>query len=310
VVRGPEHAAAARVRAGQLLDAVDRTCSRFRDDSDLVRANRAAGRRVRVDPLLARAVEAALGAAEASDGLVDPTLGATIAALGYDRDLAEVRAGTGRAIGEKPGAGPAERPGPADLPTPSPRPAWREVEVDPDGGLLVPAGVALDLGATGKAFAADLVAATLTAELGVACVVSLGGDVAVGGPARDGAAPAWPVEVGETPRDPDGETVELEAGGLATSTTVRRRWRAGGRELHHLLDPRTGAPVEPTWRTASVAAATCVEANTASTAAVVLGAAAADWLGALGLPARLVSADGVVVHCGGWPARDEQEEEA
>lgn len=284
---------AARQATVAVLRDVDRTCSRFREDSDLVRANRSAGRWVRVDPLLCRAVLAALDAAEETDGLVDPTLGAVLAGWGYDADLAEVRS--------RPSSDPAA------LPPPAPLHGWADVRVDPDGGLLVPEGTALDLGATGKAFAADLVAGTVPALAGTALVVSLGGDVAVGSPdgagTADGDPPAWPVQVAEQPEEvAEGcETVLVEAGGMATSTTTRRRWVRAGRPVHHLLDPRTQAPVDPVWRTATVAAESCLAANTASTAAIILGTAATDWLAERDLAARLVDRDGRIHRINGWP---------
>ena len=71
--------------------------------------------------------------------------------------------------------------------------------------------------------------------------------------------------------------------------------------MHHILDPRTGMPVRAGWRTVSVAAATCAEANIATTAAIVRGDGAAAWLSALGLPARLVDRAGHVRTVGGWP---------
>ena len=71
--------------------------------------------------------------------------------------------------------------------------------------------------------------------------------------------------------------------------------------LHHILDPRTGLPAEPVWRTVSVAAGSCVDANAASTAAVIRGRRALGWLAQLGLPARLVDATGVVFTVAGWP---------
>jgi len=80
-----------------------------------------------------------------------------------------------------------------------------------------------------------------------------------------------------------------------------RTWRRGGRALHHIVDPVTGEPAAPVWRTVTVAAATCVDANTAGTAAVVLGERAVPWLRSTGLPARLVALDGTVVRVGGWP---------
>ena len=303
VVEGARHLAAARAVAVRLLDDVDRTCSRFRDDSDLMRANRNAGAWTPVDPLLAAAVAAAVRAAEETGGLVDPTLGRSLVAAGYDQDYDAVRGGDG----------------PAAIPLPAVIDAWRHVGVDPDGAVLVPLGTGLDLGATGKAFAADLIAAAVTAATGTGCVLSLGGDVAVGAP--DGAggpavgwtpdgrdtpdggdtrAVPWQVAVAETPDEPPAAMVTLTTGGLATSTVLARRWHRGGVVVHHLLDPATGRPVAGTWRTASVVAATCLEANTASTASIVMGAPAPSWLAARGLAARLVDADGDVALVGDW----------
>jgi thiamine biosynthesis lipoprotein len=95
--------------------------------------------------------------------------------------------------------------------------------------------------------------------------------------------------------------VALHSGGLATSSTAARRWRRGGDVLHHILDPRSGLPAAPVWRTVSVAAATCTDANVASTAAIIRGDAAPGWLGRLGLAARLVAESGAVLTLGGWP---------
>ncbi|MDQ1289166.1 MAG: FAD:protein transferase [Actinomycetota bacterium] len=284
----------ASLRAASLLADIERCCSRFRPDSDLSRANRNAGERTEIDGPLVLALRAALAAARATDGLVDPTLGLALQALGYDRDLPEVRRASQAAA----------------VTVPSVTGSWRDVELD-DRGVRVPFGRALDLGATGKAFAADLIARTLPEELGVDVLVSLGGDVAVGGEPNED----WRVAVCETPeqaeaagqREPTDpvrgvvETIPLRAGGLATSSVVRRRWQRAGQDLHHLLDPRTGTPVRPVWRTASVIADDCVTANTASTAAVILGDRAVDWLTSRGLPARLVHANGEVVHLGDWP---------
>ena len=96
--------------------------------------------------------------------------------------------------------------------------------------------------------------------------------------------------------------IAIRDGGLATSSTVARRWRRGGDVLHHILDPRTGLPAAPVWRTVSVAAASCADANTAATAAIIRGRPAPDWLASLSLPARLVEADGAVHVIAGWPA--------
>lgn len=274
-VRRPADLPGAERLAREVLADVDATCSRFRADSDLTRANRHPGRWVEVDPVLAAAVEVALAAARSTGGLVDPLLGRPLVTLGYDRDLRLVRAS----------------PAPGGTPPQPPRPgAWRELRVDPAGAVRVPVGTALDLGATGKAFAADLVATALEDHLDGSAVVSVGGDLRVAAP--DGEP--WRVAVSEHPGDPAPAEVLVRSGGVATSTTQVRRWTSGGVVRHHLLDPRTGLPAETRWRTASVAAATCTHANTAATAALVSG----RWPD---LPARLVERDGLVHATGGWP---------
>ncbi len=283
----------------QLVDGVDHACSRFRSDSDLSRANRRPGRWTDVDPLLVAAVRVALDAAEVTDGLVDPCLGRVMVSLGYDVDLAELVQRTGPAW-----------PGATDLPVPTPPvpDAWRQVRTD-EGAVRVPDGVALDLGATAKAWTADLVATTLVATLGCDVVVSLAGDLRVLGPDAD--APArWPVRVAEHPDDEASGAAYTVEGGLATSSTLVRRWTAPGGPRHHLVDPRTGVPVTGGFRTVSAAGHTCVAANTASTAALVLGTRAPAWLAAHGVAARLVATDGTVSTTGSWPADPAESEVA
>ncbi|HEX9064988.1 MAG TPA: FAD:protein FMN transferase, partial [Streptosporangiaceae bacterium] len=166
-------------------------------------------------------------------------------------------------------------------------------------------GVQLDLGSTAKAVAADRCAAKITAGLGTGVLVSLGGDIAVAGTPPDGG---WQVKVTDDhaagPGAP-GQVVSITAGGLATSSTTVRSWTADGRAMHHIIDPRTGEPAVSCWRTVSVAAASCTDANIASTAAIIRSAAAPEWLGGQGLPARLVRHDGTVLTTPGWP-RNEQ----
>jgi thiamine biosynthesis lipoprotein len=271
----------ARQIATRLLDDVDRTCSRFRKDSDLVRANAAAGSWTNVDPLLVNAIGAAMEAAAQTDGLVDPTLGHALVAVGYDRDIALVL---------------AESTDPAGVPVPTRAGAWQEIQRDPVGAVMVPRGCALDLGATAKAWAADLIASSIAAEFDSTVVISLGGDVAVAGPG------GWPVAVTETIDDPAGaEIVHLPYGGLATSSTAARRWIRGGVIRHHLIDPRTGEPTGGRWRTVTATGATCLAANTASTAAIVLGDKAVGWLSERDIPARLVNTAGRVVRTNRWP---------
>ncbi len=279
--------AVAAVRAE--LDRFDATCSRFRADSELMGLNAAAGRAVAVSPLLLLTVQTGLWAAVATGGIVDPTLGAHLQALGYDRDFRSVPPqGEPLDIHLLPSAG------------------WRAVRVDaPASTVRVPPGVELDLGATAKALAADRSADAAARAGDAAVLVSIGGDLAVAGPPRpDG----WPVLITDDHAERDdraGQTVTIVGGGLATSGTTVRRWKRGDVELHHLLDPRTGGPVRSCWRTATVAAGSCVEANVASTAAIVLGDDAPAWLEARHLPARLVSSSGRTSAVAGWPADED-----
>jgi thiamine biosynthesis lipoprotein len=183
-------------------------------------------------------------------------------------------------------------------------PGWHVVELDHDAGTVrVPAGVSLDLGATAKAFAADRAAArALQAGAAGGVLVNLGGDIATAGDPPPGG---WPVRVADSHRAGPGEPgqeVRIASGGLSTSSTTVRRWRRRGGDAHHIVDPRTGRPAAEHWRTASVAASTCVDANIASTAAVGRGAPATEGLAAAGLPARLVSAAGRVETTAGWPS--------
>jgi thiamine biosynthesis lipoprotein len=271
------------------LDAIDRACSRFRADSEVSRLSRARGQWTPAGRHLRRALAAGIDAAAATDGAVDPTVGASMRALGWDADFRVV----------------VSRREPAEIEL-VPAAGWRRIEIDDERGLVrVPAGVEIDLGATAKALAADRAAAAAFRATGSSVLVNLGGDIAVAGPAPAGG---WPILVTDDHRAPsvaNGQTVAIAAGGLATSSTTVRRWRTTEGIAHHVVDPRTGRPAAEVWRTVSVAAASCVEANTASTAAIVLGEGAPHRLEQAGLAARLVRPDGRVVVTGGWPAQEE-----
>lgn len=273
------------------LEAVDLACSRFRPDSELMWVNARAGIAVQISPLLARSVRVALDAARRSNGCVDPTLGSQLRAAGYDRTFAlVVERGTWRFA-----------------PSSAPRAAWKDVHLDDEEReLVVPEGVELDLGATAKALAADDAARALATATGTGVLVSLGGDIAVAG---DAPADGWSVRIADDHAAPvveRGPTVAIMNGGLATSSTTVRRWSTDQGEAHHILDPRTGRPAITPWRTVTVAAATCVDANVAATAAIVLGEDAVSWLVAARLPARLAPHDGSVVLVAGWPADEAQ----
>lgn len=269
-----------------VLDEVDLAYSRFRPDSEVRRVAARPGRTAVVSSLLARAVETALRAARISDGLVDPTVGRTLRAIGYDDDFDRV----------------AARSGPIEIRVQAAS-SWRAIRFDSaTRRLTLPPGVELDLGSTGKALASDIAAAAVADMLGpsVGILVSLGGDIATAGPAPAGG---WRIRVAEdssVPSESDGEVLAIDAGAVATSSTTVRRWVRGGIALHHIVDPRTGRPADGPWRTVTVVAGTCVDANIAATASIVRGPDAPTWLEAIGLPARLVSNEGHVCRVR-WP---------
>ena len=291
IVTRSSQLAAAKAAVDEVIRAVDVAASRFRDDSELSRLNAASGREIVISPLLGKAVAAALRAARLTTGAVDPTVGSALRLAGYDTDFAAI---------------PADG-SPINLRV-SRIPGWQSIRFDSASRTIaLPPGVEIDLGATAKALASDLAAAAASQAIGGGGVlVSLGGDIAIAGEPPPGG---WLIQTSEdsgAPVDEDEETISITTGGVATSSTTVRRWTRGGVVLHHIIDPTTGLPSDGRWRTATVVAATCVDANTASTAAIVMGEAAAGWLEANRLHARLVDREGAVHRVAGWPQRAER----
>jgi FAD:protein FMN transferase len=253
------------VQGGDVADVFarwDEMFSRFRADSELSRVNADPRRIVHVSPAFASVLCVALDAAADTAGLVDPTLGGALLAAGYDRDFAEL----------------TDDPRPPGRPVPS-----RLAELELLGLLLLrPPGLLLDLNAVVKALAVDEAAASL----GGGGFVSAGGDLAV----RE------PTDVGL----PGGGAVRVVSGGIATSGSATRCWRRGGRSMHHLIDPRTGAPAESPWSHVTVAGSTCLAADVAAKAAFLLGHEGPDWLDERGLPGRFVADDGAIVATRAW----------
>lgn len=240
----------------------DETFSRFRPRSELSRVNASPRPAVHVSPVFARTLARALEIAGETDGLVDPTLGTALEAAGYDRDFA--------LLGDEPAP-----PGDA---APS-----RLSEVQLEGLVLRrPPGVQIDLNGIVKALAVDEAAAALTGD----GFVSAGGDLAVRGP----------VDVGL----PGGDAVRVVRGGLATSGCVSRRWRRGGYEQHHLIDPRTGRPADSPWLQVTVSGATCLAADVGAKAAFLLGDDGPAWLDERGMAGRFVTREGEIVENGVW----------
>jgi thiamine biosynthesis lipoprotein len=267
------------------LAAIDVACSRFRPDSELWNLHRAEGAPVKVSPLLFEAVTVACQVARRTDGAVDPTVGTALEELGYDRDFFEL-----------------DPHGTELRAQPRPAPGWWRIELDNRAKTVrVPPGTRLDLGSSAKALVADRAARRVACEARTGVLVSIGGDVAVAGVAPDGG---WAVGIAADSsalQDAVDQVVAIAGGGIASSSTTVRSWTRGRRRLHHIVDPATGDSAAPCWSLVSASGNSCVDANAASTAAVVWGRHAVERLRELGQPARLVRHDGRVVTVNGWP---------
>jgi thiamine biosynthesis lipoprotein len=244
------------------FERLEQVMSRFRPDSELSRLN--AHGVLDVSPDLAEVIELAVAARARTGGRFDPTVHDAVAAAGYDRTFEELETDTTVDAATAPCGGRVEVDG-------------LHVEIEP--------GFRLDLGGIGKGFAAERVAQQLA--LAGPCLVNAGGDIAVRGVPAEGF---WPVGVEEGP------TLGLAGAGLATSGRDRRRWRRGGRELHHLIDPRTGAPAESDLVRVTAVGHDAVDAEVLAKVLLLAGEAEAV---ASGVPSVLVTADGRTVLAGG-----------
>ncbi len=296
----------------RIVGEFDASCSSFRDDSELMLLNRSPGEAVVVSELLFAAVQAALRAARLTDGAVDPTVGQALIAHHINPPLWN-GGRLGYAVSAPVAATRFASTSTATVGTTTVRSGRRPLRIAPVPGhgavrtdaesrtITLPAGVTLDLGATAKALAADMAAQAAAQAAGCGVLVSLLGDVAVVGPAPSSG---WTVRVTDDHQRDDGpgQTITIREGGLTTSSVTVRRRDGDVDPVHHLIDPATGNPARGPWRTASVTAGSCLDANTASTAAIVLGDRAVQWLDDHRVPARLVRHDGSVRHVAGWPA--------
>jgi thiamine biosynthesis lipoprotein len=262
-----DQAAAALAAAEEEFHRLEALLSRFRADSELSRLNAAGS--IAAGPDLLRVVELSLAASERTGGRFDITVHDAVVAAGYDRSFELV---------------------PVDGAAPAPPPPRRLTGVRVrEGVILVDAGLRLDLGGIGKGYACER-AAEILATAGP-CLVNAGGDIAT-------RAGAWTVSI-ETSDQP--LTLELSGGSaLATSGRDLRRWRRGGRELHHLIDPATGLPSDSDLLRVTAVAQDAVAAEVVAKALFLAGTAAArEEADRLAIPAVLVTTDGRTIRAGG-----------
>lgn len=277
--------------AREELDLLVGAVSRFRPDSEIsLLATRAAHGPAWIfaSATLSHYLGESLRAARLTDGLVDPTVGAAVMASGYDADLLLVQ----------------RRPALTDPGADAVVPGWRHIDLDPaTRRLSVPRGCLIDLGASAKAAAADRIAQRLADRLPGGFLVNLGGDIATSGELPDNG---WRIGIEAA----NGSILQVVTGtgqAFATSSTQKRTWATGvgGERRHHIVDPRTGRTATSPWAQVTCAAASGLEANAASTAAIILGDQAPEWLRRNGIPARLDALDGSVTTTPGWPEADQ-----
>jgi len=272
-------------RLWERINAFDASCNRFRTDSEISRLNAQHGGEVAISETLELALDAAIRAGVATDGLCDPTVLPALLALGYDRDYDELKS-----TGAAPIVAPVLPPGLAAIHLDRDR---HTVELDPE--------CQIDLGSSAKALIADLVADDVAPYGGV--IVEFGGDIAVRGEGPEGP---WVIGVGDslivTGHEP---RISLAHGGVATSSIATRTWRAGDELVNHIIDPRTGTYARGVYATVSITAASCVLANAFATAALLWGEDAGYHIAQAGWSGRLVRHDGTVEYVGGWPPEEE-----
>jgi len=257
------------------LEHLERCWSRFLPTSDVTRLNESAGVPVEVDPSTLTLLATMVEAWRLTAGGYDPTMPGALAALGY-------------------GPGPAS--GPSPLGRHDRQALLAGVDVDPVRSVArFPVGLAVDPGGIGKGLAADLAVRFLLDRGAAGALVSIGGDLAMGGTAPDAAG--WTILVEHPDRArPDVAELHVSGGGVATSSTRSRRWTHDGREHHHQLDPDRGLPSDTDLAAATVVAPTGWQAEAHATAALARGRDAfAAYLGGHGLSGVAVDDRGGLV---------------
>jgi thiamine biosynthesis lipoprotein len=236
---------------------VEQKFSRYRTDNVIHRINTSEGRAVRVDDETARLIDYAAACTEMSSGLFDITSGVLRRVWTFDGGT---RVPGDEAVREVLG-----------------RVGWSRVTWE-HGALTLPAGMEIDLGGIGKEYAVDRAAALIAAQTRCAFVVNFGGDLFAAGPRRGDRY--WAVGVDDPGRTGQAAVLRLDLvrGGLATSGDARRFVTWKGKRLGHILNPRTGWPVEGAPRSVTVLSHTCMEAGTLSTLAYLHGPGARAFL--------------------------------
>jgi thiamine biosynthesis lipoprotein len=265
-------------RAAEAIERLEAMWSRFRPSSELCALNDAPDRPVVVSPETFALISHAVDAWASTGGRYDPTVLPAVVAAGYDRDFDAVRREGPGSAGEPAGAAPG----------------CAGITLDAVvHAVTLPAGVTLDLGGIGKGYAADLVSRELLDRSAAGVLVNLGGDLRARGDAPE--PHGWVVSVDDPMETGATGVLALRAGAVATSTRLRRAWQRDGRTLHHLIDPRTGLPVDSGLASVTVIAPEAWQAEVLAKAAFIAGRDAAGVIaGAPDATGLLVRDDGAV----------------
>ncbi|NNN20801.1 MAG: FAD:protein FMN transferase [Acidimicrobiales bacterium] len=291
------------------IEELDETASRFRYDSELMKLCSINASPSIVSPLLYELLTVAIRGCEITGGALDPTVGRALIQSGYDRDFSLIRDLNNQCHPNHPSANSGKSGKRIGNFLNSDRSRTSSENLVPGIAALtlssranlvyLTPGTLLDLGATAKAYAADRASKAIVDRFGGGALVSIGGDISISGETPPGG---FIVGVAERSGDVKGadESLAMTSGGLATSGTLARRWDTAQGEAHHIIDPSTGKPALSPYRTVSVLAGNCTDANIASTAALIFGDKAQSWLQESGLSARLVDNFGQVTYVNDW----------
>lgn len=264
-----------------LFEEWEQIFSRFRPSSELSHVNRLAGQRAIVSKTFFLVLQTALQAAEASDGIYDPTLLKQLMDLGYDRSFDHLAS-------ELPEHASAQTSGGT----------WRQIQIEPGiQSVLLPQDIQLDFGGIAKGMAVDAAIEELRKHGIAPALVNGGGDLRV-----DGVPPGTKHWILSVPGKEEGWTLPFRSGAMATSGMARRQWRQGKVLRHHLLDPRNGLPVDNGLWSVTAVASTCTQAEIAAKVAFILGAKEGKkFLEKHDLTALFIHTNGTWETGGDWP---------
>lgn len=240
---------------------IEHKFSRYRDDNITFRINNSNGNAIEVDAETARLLDFSDQLFQISDGMFDVTSGVLRKAWHFDQS--------------------DNIPDQEHIDELLPVIGWDKVSWN-NPELKLATGMEIDLGGIGKEYAVDRCAHLIREISGASVLVNLGGDIAITHARKDGTR--WTIgRISSNPKAPVG-VIKLKRGALATSGDEHRFLEKDGKRYCHILNPKTGWPVEDPPHTVSVAAPTCIEAGMLSTLALLHGSKAEEFLKAQEVP--------------------------